>query len=185
MMELGALICKPSTPQCGVCPVVSFCKAYEKSQVTQFPKRKPRGKIPVYPCAVGVILKRDKVLLTKRAPNGLLGGLWEFPGGKNRPGEPPEKACRREIREETGLIVKNMAHLTQIKHKYTHFGIVMDVFVCRYLRGKVTLNGPVAYKWVTPQELSRYPMPKANSKFLPQLLQWYEHTSSKSVSNPV
>ena len=174
MMELGALLCKPSTPLCDLCPVVSFCKANRHQQVAEFPMRKSRKKTPIFPCAVGVIFKKDKVLLTQRPQNGLLGGLWEFPGGKIKPDESPMAACRREIREETGLIVKQMSYLAQIKHTYTHFGIVMDVFVCRYLRGEVTLNGPVDFKWITPQELRRFPMPKANLKFLPQLQQWYK-----------
>jgi len=172
MMELGALICKPSAPLCGICPVASICKAHNKGQVKQFPRRKARKEIPVRPCAVGVIVKGDEFLITRRPQNGLLGGLWEFPGGKINPAESPLAACRREIKEETGLIVKQMAHLTQIKHAYTHFKIIMDVFVCRYSRGKVTLNGPVDFRWVSSRALRRYPMPKANLKFLPKLLEW-------------
>jgi len=69
-----------------------------------------------------------------------------------------------------------MQYLTQIKHTYTHFGVAMNVFVCRYLRGRVVLDGPVDFKWVSPRELKRYPMPRANLKFLPKYFELYQAT---------
>ena len=106
------------------------------------------------------------MLITRRKTDGLLGGLWEFPGGKIRDAESAEDACVREIQEETGISVRVQSRLTQVKHAYTHFKIVMDVFICRYVEGSVQLNGPSDYCWATLDELERYPFPGANRKFM-------------------
>jgi A/G-specific adenine glycosylase len=75
----------------------------------------------------------------------------------------------REIREEVNLKVKIDSQLTRIRHAYTHFKIVMDVYSCRYVSGKVTLNGPTDHRWVQLDELAGFPFPKANLKFMPLL----------------
>ena len=94
----------------------------------------------------------------------MLGGLWEFPGGRVKDGETPQNACVREIREEVNLKVKIDSQLTRIRHAYTHFKIVMDVYSCRYVSGKVTLNGPTDHRWVQLDELAGFPFSKANLK---------------------
>ena len=106
--------------------------------------------------------KADKILITQRPQDGLLGGLWEFPGGKVNPDEKPAEACKREILEETGLCVDVGEAFAHVKHAYTHFKINMDVFYCRYRSGTVRLDGPVAHRWITINELNHFPFPKAN-----------------------
>ena len=110
--------------------------------------------------------KNGKILITKRKPEGHLGGLWEFPGGKVRQNETPEEACIREIKEEVDLEIKVESLLARIRHAYTHFKIVMDIYNCVFVSGKVRLDGPVDYRWVRPEELDRYPFPGADRKFM-------------------
>jgi len=172
MMELGALVCRPQHALCSDCPVHSLCLAYQTGRVTEFPKRIKKGPTPQYPIAVGVVFKDEKVLITRRKPQGLLGGLWEFPGGKIRKGETAETACIREIREEVNLSIKVNSHLCTIRHAYTHFKIWMDVFCCSYLSGRVRLNGPVDHRWIPLQKLDDYPFPRANHKFMHKLKEY-------------
>ena len=169
IMELGALICKPKHPNCGRCPLQRFCRAYQYHTIDKYPKRIKKPPIPEYHIAVGVVFKNSHVLITRRKPEGLLGGLWEFPGGKVGNGESAEAACVREIREEVNISVEVNSFLTRVKHAYTHFKIYADVFCCNYLTGNVQLNGPIDYLWIKLQDIDRYPFPKANHKFIPLL----------------
>jgi A/G-specific adenine glycosylase len=171
MMELGALICRPQNPRCDACPLDHLCLAFKTRQVAKFPKRKKSRTPPQFHIAVGVVFKGDRVLITRRKAEGLLGGLWEFPGGKIKQGESVEAACIREIKEEVNLKVRIDSHLTRVKHAYTHFKIIMEVFCCRYVSGKVKLNGPTAHRWIRIEEYKNYPFPKANHKFIPLLEQ--------------
>ncbi|MDX9788164.1 MAG: A/G-specific adenine glycosylase [Desulfobacterales bacterium] len=172
MMELGALICKPEIPDCLQCPLNADCLSCRKKVVARYPRRIKARRTPTHSIAVAVIWRNGKVLITQRAPDGLLGGLWEFPGGKVKAKETSIEACKREVKEETGLSIEVMAPLTRVKHAYTHFKIEMDVFICRYAGGRVRLSGPVAFRWVTLGELNQYPFPKANHKFFPLLRAW-------------
>jgi A/G-specific adenine glycosylase len=171
MMELGALICKPRNPACNHCPLNHRCLAHQTGQVARYPQRQRPRATPQYHIAVGVIFKNDRVLITQRKAEGLLGGLWEFPGGKIRDGESAQAACIREIKEEVNLSVNIDRHLAQIKHAYTHFKIVMEVFCCHYQSGRVKLKGPVAFRWIGFDEFENYPFPTANHKFIPLLKQ--------------
>jgi A/G-specific adenine glycosylase len=171
MMELGALICKPRNPDCNRCPLKLRCQAHQNRQVDQYPKRQKPRAVPRYHIAVGVVYKNDRVLITQRKAEGLLGGLWEFPGGKIRDGESAQAACIREIKEEVNLSVHVERHLAQIKHAYTHFKIVMEVFCCRYKSGRIKLKGPVGFRWIGLDEFKNFPFPRANHKFIPLLKQ--------------
>jgi A/G-specific adenine glycosylase len=171
MMELGALICRPKNPLCDACPFVHRCQAYKTGQVAEFPKRQKSRSTPQYHIAVGVIFKNDRVLITRRKAEGLLGGLWEFPGGKIKRNESAEAACIREIKEEVNLEVCIDRHLARVKHAYTHFKIIMEVFCCRYVSGRVKLHGPSAHRWIRIREYRNFPFPRANHKFIPLLEQ--------------
>jgi len=97
--------------------------------------------------------------------------------------ESPEAACAREIREEVNLLVEVKAYITRVKHAYSHFKILMDVFSCRYLSDRVKLNGPVDYRWITHHEIDQYPFPKANHKFIPLLFPKGYKTHEGSQNN--
>ncbi len=170
MMELGALVCKPRNPLCDACPITRMCRAYQTRQVADFPKRQKLKATPQYHIAVGVIYKNGSVLITRRKAEGLLGGLWEFPGGKIKDGESAQAACIREIKEEVNLKVEIDRHLAQVKHAYTHFRIVMEVFCCKYGSGRVYLRGPADFRWIRLNEYKDYPFPRANHKFIPLLI---------------
>ncbi len=169
MMELGALICKPRHPECGICPIRSFCLAFQNGKVGEYPKRIKGKPTPECHVAAGVVRKKGRMLITRRKPEGLLGGLWEFPGGKVWEKETPEQACIREIREETNLVIGIDSHLTRVRHAYTHFKIFMDVFLCHHVSGRVRLDGPVDFRWIRLNEIDTYPFPKADLKFIPLL----------------
>ena len=125
----------------------------------------PSKKIATQKIAVGIVRENEYLLITRRPLDGLLGGLWEFPGGKLEPNEDSRSACIREIREETGIGVAIDSFLIRIKHEYTHFKIEMDVFYCHYISGDISL-GPIDYKWIQVSEINDFTFPKANLKFI-------------------
>ncbi|MBU0971669.1 MAG: A/G-specific adenine glycosylase [Proteobacteria bacterium] len=167
MMELGALVCTPANPKCNICPLLEKCLALKTQTLGQFPLRVQSRRVPTHTICVGIVRKNGQLLITRRKLDGLLGGLWEFPGGKREKGEDSPSACIREIGEETGIAVKIDSFLTRIKHAYTHFKIEMDVFYCSHVSGKVTLNGPIEYRWIHISQIDEFAFPKANLKFIP------------------
>lgn len=170
MMELGATVCRPQSPTCLVCPVNTFCNAFQAKRQDEFPYRMKKEKAPEHEMAAGIIYKDTEVLIVQRPLDGLLGGLWEFPNGRIVDGETAEEACIRYITEVVNLSVKNIKYLTRVRHAFTHFKIVLDVFECDYHSGEVVLNGPIDAKWVKLTSLKDYPLPRATHKFLETLI---------------
>jgi len=103
---------------------------------------------------VGAVVLRDGlVLCAQRGPEGNLAGQWEFPGGKIEPGESPQAALEREIREELDCTVEVGSEITTTAYEYD-FGIVtLTKFYCRLVAGTPTLTEHVALKWLRPEEL--------------------------------
>jgi len=91
MMELGAIVCRPQKPLCRNCPVSTFCAAEREKRQAEFPRRKVKPKIPTYHVAIGIVFRKGKLLITRRRDEGLLGGLWEFPGAKLKREKPPSR----------------------------------------------------------------------------------------------
>ena len=159
------------TPNCPICPLTRYCAAHRGGTVTGFPRRVASRPVPEVQIAAGVVFKNGRVLITRRPAQGLLGGLWEFPGGKLRTGETPSAACLREIKEEVNLDVTIEEPLAQVRHAYSHFRIHMHVFRCRFTAGRVRRNGPTDHRWVRIADIDRFAFPGANHKFIPLLKQ--------------
>lgn len=169
LMDLGAEICKPRTPLCTECPAASHCLAFAAGTQTQHPIKAKRGPLPHRHIAAGLVWKGGKLLIARRPAEGLLGGLWEFPGGKQEAGEDAETACVREIREETGLVVRCDRPFLTVEHAYTHYRISLHLFHCTPLSGRLVPRGLEDPRWVAPRDLQRYPFPRANRRALDRL----------------
>jgi len=170
IMDLGREICNSGNPKCTICPVSNYCKALVNNSVDKYPiKVKPAHK-PHYKIAVGIIWNKGQILISKRRENGLLGGLWEFPGGKIEEGENAENCIIREIKEELGVCVKPTTFLKQIKHAYTHFSITMVAYNCDFLHGYPQPLGCDDWRWIRPEQIKRLPFPKANHKLFDKII---------------
>lgn len=166
MMELGALVCRPRGPDCGACPVRDDCGALAAGRVADLPIRRGRERLPHYRIAVGLIERGGCVLIARRREDQMLGGLWEFPGGKREPGETLRQTVVREVREETGLEVKVLARLCTVRHAYSHFRITLTAFRCVPRRATAVVHCDRPIAWVPWPRLGEYPFPKANHKIL-------------------
>jgi A/G-specific adenine glycosylase len=171
LMDLGATVCIPRNPKCPICPVQTFCQARLHNEYNEIPIRIKRQPIPHYDIAAAVIWKGNKILIDQRKSQGLLGGLWEFPGGKKESGETLEECLIREISEEVGIKIKVIKKITAVNHAYSHFRITLHAFECKYLSGKPRPIDCVAVKWIKLGDLDQYPFPKANHKIFTVLRQ--------------
>lgn len=165
MMELGAIICRPQQPLCAECPVHNFCKAYITKQQDMYPVKAVSKQTPEHHIAVGIIRQRNEFLIIRRPLQGLLGGLWEFPGGKIDGSGNIESQLIQLVLQKTGLTVDITGHLTQIKHAYSHFKIIMDVYTCTYRDGHVKLTGPIDFRWISASAIDQFAFHSANHKF--------------------
>ena len=166
LMELGSEVCLPRHPRCGDCPANRLCEARRHDEQDSLPTRAPKKQLPFHTVAVGVIYRNGRILIDKRKPEGLLGGLWEFPGGKKRRGESLETALRREIREELAITVRVGRLLAVVDHIYSHFRVRIHAFECVYLSGEPRCIACAAFKWVRLGDLGRYAFPAANNRII-------------------
>jgi len=162
MMELGATVCTPRKPRCASCPLVGICDGFAAGAPTDYPFRPPRKSIPHVDVTAGVIRRGRRILLAQRRPEAMLGGLWEFPGGKLEPGETLEQCLRREIREELDIEIRIERHLVDVDHAYSHFRITLHTFLCRHSRGRVKDLGCADHRWVTVDQLDNFALSKAD-----------------------
>jgi len=164
LMDLGRYICKPQNPDCESCPIQFDCQSYKHSTQGQFPVKEAKNPRPHYNVAVGIIWNDNQLLITKRKEQGLLGGLWEFPGGKMQKKESPKQAVKREIYEELSIQIKPKMMIHQVKHEYSHFSVTINAVSCIYSGGDIQLNGPTDYKWIQTSDFQEFAFPKASIK---------------------
>ena len=124
--------------------------------------------------AVALIDADGRVLLAQRPKGKSMAGLWEFPGGKVEPGETPEAALIRELKEELGIDTWQscLAPLTFASHAYPEFHLLMPLFACRRWQGAATPREGQTLAWVRPAALRDYPMPPADLPLIPVLRDW-------------
>ncbi|HLQ19646.1 MAG TPA: (deoxy)nucleoside triphosphate pyrophosphohydrolase [Tabrizicola sp.] len=124
--------------------------------------------------AVALIDPDGRVLLAQRPEGKSLAGLWEFPGGKVEPGETPEAALIRELKEELDIDTWSscLAPLTFASHTYDDFHLLMPLYACRKWQGTVRSLEGQQLAWVAPNRLRDYPMPPADLPLIPILRDW-------------
>jgi A/G-specific adenine glycosylase len=146
LMDLGATVCTPRNPSCGLCPWQGHCAAYAAGDPARYPVKDASRELPFQVIGVGVVLDGDgRVLIDQRLNEGLLGGLWEFPGGKQEPGEAITATIARELMEELAITVE--------------VGEELITLACQQVR------------WVHPGELEAFPFPAANARIIAALLE--------------
>ena len=172
IMELGQQVCLPKKPSCLLCPLSELCLARQRGTQLERPVKPPRKRTPHYDVVAGIIWHKDgeRFLIAQRPLDGLLGGLWEFPGGKQEEGETLEEALVREIMEELGIMIEVGRFQTRIKHAYTHFRITLHAFHARHVSGQPQHIGVANHAWVTLADLEPYAFAVADREIIISLL---------------
>jgi A/G-specific adenine glycosylase len=158
LMELGALVCTPTGPRCGECPLSKQCVAYQRGLQEVIPARTP----PPTPTQVhesAVITRRaTEFLLVQRPADGRWGNMWEFPHGPLRAGESHEDAARRLAKDLTGLDSHLGPEILTVRHGITRFRVTLVCFEADFVEGDFHSPYYVRGQWVTPAALPSYPV---------------------------
>jgi A/G-specific adenine glycosylase len=170
MMDLGATICTPKSPLCSSCPVAQVCQARALGVQEQRPVEAPRPAVPHITVTAAVIVRDGQVLIAQRPAEGLLGSMWEFPGGKLEPEESLPDCLHREIIEELGAEVAVGERLGVYRHAYTHFRVTLHAFYCTLTGGEPRPIQAQAVRWVPVDALGQYPMGKIDRQIAKDLL---------------
>ncbi len=115
LMDLGATLCSRSKPQCLSCPLVETCQAYKQQRVAQLPTPKPRKITPVKYTTMLILQQGDCIMLEKRPPSGIWGGLWSFPELQN------DDDYAKIAQQRFGMTVHPKKALPELSHAFTHF----------------------------------------------------------------
>lgn len=160
LMDLSNQICLPKKPLCSNCPLLEFCQARQTGHQADFPVKTIKPTVPTISVTAGIIKNNGLVLLSKRPAAGLLGGLWEFPGGKQETGESLPMCLTRELREELGIEVVVGKELGVFKHAYSHYKVVLHAFECQITEGEPRPLVSDGLVWTEIDSLEEYAMGK-------------------------
>jgi A/G-specific adenine glycosylase len=182
LMDLGATVCTPRNPGCGRCPWQGHCAAYAAGDPAAYPVKDAPRELPFQVIGVGVVRNgAGEVLIDQRLNEGLLGGLWEFPGGKQEPGEAIEATIVRELREELAIEAAVGEELIVVDHAYSHKKLRFVVHLCSWLSGEPQPLASQQVRWVRPEQLADFPFPAANARIIAALL---ERQSADAAADP-
>lgn len=172
LMDLGATICTPQGPRCPACPLYDQCLARQRGTQEERPVRTARKPLPHFDVTAAVLQhpqRADQFLIAQRPPDGMLGGLWEFPGGKRQADETLQACLRREMMEELAVDVEVGEHVASIRHAYTHFKITLHAYHCGLLDGDPQPIGVADWRWVTLADLDGYAFAVTDQKIIAAL----------------
>lgn len=167
LMELGRRICVKANPACALCPIAAYCAAFTHGTQAQRPHKPSRGRTPHVDVTAAVIGDgAGRFLIAQRPVDRMLGGLWEFPGGKCEPGETLPDCLTREISEELGLEIAVGAPLLRLRHAYTHFRITLHVFEAAIISGEPRAIECADWRWVTLAEMANFAFPVTDQQII-------------------
>jgi mutator protein MutT len=133
--------------------------------------------------AVAIVFHDLKVLITRRKPGGVLGGYWEFPGGKREPGESLEDCVRRELFEELAMRVQPVMSFAPIHHTYSDRQVTLHAFLCTHESGEPQTLACEELRWIDPSQLRSIEFPEANHSLVDELINSLPN-SSRLASRP-
>lgn len=172
LMDLGATVCLPQRPRCLLCPLHDPCLARQRGTQEERPVRPVRKPLPHFDVSAAVLRRPgqpEQFLIAQRPPEGMLGGLWEFPGGKRHDGESLPDCLRREMEEELAVEVAVGQPVAVVKHAYTHFRITLHAFECQLLAGEPQPIGVADWRWAKLDDLALYAFAVTDQKIIAAL----------------
>ena len=162
LIEIGALICSPKNPRCLKCPLSFSCKAKILNKTHQYPAPKKKKIKPHYIYVAALIWDGDYFLIRKRDNNVMLGGLWEFPGGRVQNKESIENTIEREIENQFRINTTSYNEVGCIVHSYSHFSISLHLFSFK-IESKNLFSGNKT-RWIKRKQINNFSFSKANHK---------------------
>jgi len=166
LMELGATVCTKHSPRCQACPLAPRCAARAAGDPEALPVKARRPAPRELEAVAALLLRRGRALAVRRPPHGLLGGLWELPGGDLQPRERPARGLRRALGERLGLAVDGVRRLGTVDHVFTHRRLRLHIYRCDTVSGRVRREGFDAHRWLAPGALGGLPQGAATRKAL-------------------
>jgi A/G-specific adenine glycosylase len=176
MMDLGARVCRPRSPRCAACPIVSECDAHHTGCEVTYPEKPSRKRVPRVDVVAGIVWDRvpfapdARLLIARRRDGDMLGGLWEFPGGRVEEGETFEEALVRELREELAIEVDEIEPFIRLERAYTHFRMSLHAHHCRLAGGAPRAIECSDWAWSSLEGLDAYALSAADREILTALV---------------
>lgn len=171
VMELGATVCTPANPDCEACPLSAGCIARQQVKTDEIPYKSPTKKVPHHNIGVGILINdKLQVLIALRPNDAMLGGLWEFPGGKKKEDESIKATVVRELNEELGIEARIIEPFMKLKHAYSHFKITLHAYICELVDGTPQPKTSQQIQWISIDALDQVPFPKANRLLTEKLM---------------
>jgi A/G-specific adenine glycosylase len=152
------VLCTPRAPRCPACPWAAHCAAHAQGRAESLPVRSRPAPVRRVEAVAIFLARHDRVLAVQRPQRGLLGGLWELPGGELADGEPPTRALARALREGVGLGLSAPEPLGAIEHAFTHRLLRLHLYRGRASAGRVRRTGWDAHRWVSQAALAALPL---------------------------
>ena len=172
MMELGATVCTPRQPDCVSCPVGSMCLARrELPDPSVLPRKRPRKQRPHHHVAAGIVRRGDEVLIVQRPTDGLLGGLWEFPGWISEEGAAREGFLRHETKRKLGIEIRVGRAFAAVRHAFSHFEMTLHGYHCTYLGGEARHREGNDCRWIRLDQFEQYAFPRAHIKLIETMME--------------
>ena len=160
MMDLGATICTPRRPACGLCPLRPFCRAAAQAATERFPLKAPKRVRPHRQGAVFFTRRGDAVLLRTRPPRGLLGGMVEIPGTEWAE-DFAQKFEQEKVLREAPFIADYRRLTLDVTHVFTHFSLRLAIFAADVAQAS---EAPADCRWVKEAALATEALPSVMRK---------------------
>ncbi|MBD3654799.1 A/G-specific adenine glycosylase [Kangiella sp.] len=162
MMDLGAVVCTRSKPDCHSCPLSKHCLAYHSDSIEQYPGKKPKKARPSKSVFWLISIHQGKVLLHKRPPSGIWGGLWALP----------------EVQQED-MSPEDIQQLESFVHKFSHYDLKVQPLLLQSTNEKAlveknshpSIMEPAQADWFSLSQLNEIGLPTPVSKLLMKLLE--------------
>ena len=177
LMELGALICTPRQPRCGVCPIARDCVAYLQDRVHQLPRRSRRVRVTPRRFVAFIAQKRGLLLVRQRPAGGVNAHLWEFP---NLELSPDDSDLQRAARRALGVRPRTLEPLGTIKHSITRYRVTLEAY---QVTGRQTARIPAETKgrWLGRSQLKQLAFTSAHKQILQRLVTCPQQTRRRKA----
>ena len=169
IMELGATVCVFRRPKCMECPISDSCLAFARHQQSIIPYSIKKKQRPHYDVCIGILYQNGKLLMALRPISKMLGGLWEFPGGKRNEKESLVETLRREWKEELDVHIEVGKLFMSFDHVYTHFKVTLYAYFVLVVSGCLKPLASDELRWVSFDEIEHLPVPRSGEKIISRL----------------